>query len=448
MHHLPTELLQLIFTLAHEDLNAPPLNFYATCRLWNDIVLTMPVLWSTISVIATRKTSTPPVSVVSHWLKLSGSHPLRLALVVKENRSVSIKDGPGTRGIIELFVQNMARWREIELDYSDAGRPPRNMQLVANGAPLLERIELHPSSLLPSIGDTNGEIPWLDVAASSSRLRAFSTRQGLISRSLFQALNWAGLRCLRLETRLSQVSCLRVFAAASALEECHFLDVGNRLQDSVNAIPIDGTLPDVVIGHNLHTLALASQLGFERIFEGLAAPRLRVLELGTRSTHMRWDHSSFMRFLGRSNEQLVSLTFRDLIVSRMRDWEVKLVLAEVASTLTELAITSDVPGMAVGVSNHLLVALGKNNELLCPKLEVLKLHIGTFAGDGVLGRMVSARWRVSPLRRVDVIFATHGHVEDMHVLRGLFHGGLDGTVRMIGDTQGRSPSSPSIGDVD
>ncbi|KAJ7633098.1 hypothetical protein FB45DRAFT_832562 [Roridomyces roridus] len=451
MNDLPPELLELIFldchnaSPQHATRTDAPLNLSATCTRWRDIASGIPSLWSSLHVTVNHTTSSPPIEVVQNWLDLSHSCPLQLSLVCKRRTGTVTGDNtvvaPSDRGVsrvLELFLLNMYRWRTASFDYSQHAPPidyPES--LTAQGAPQLEHLEVHPYSWSALLGAL--PIPWLEAAVSSAPLlHSFTSHFGKFPRGFFARVPWGQLTILRLETRLSEVACLYILQSALLLVECHLLNI--RPESVEGVPPFDPSLATTV--PHLRVLSVASQVGFDRLFRPLVAPELQILEIATRSTQMRWDHAQFMAFLQRSSCSLLSLTLRDLFISRLGAPELHELLAFVSHSLTALAITSEFPGTPVRVEDALLQALSyrPKGPVLCPQLERLVLQLGASAIDGVLADMVESRWeghraapaRIGRLVSVDVVCTTGTHATDVERLNELFGRGLGGRVRMPG----------------
>ncbi|KAJ6501974.1 hypothetical protein C8R45DRAFT_974987 [Mycena sanguinolenta] len=457
INDLPPELLELIFLQCHNALDLypmlssdVPLNLSQTCKRWREVSCNFPPLWCKLKVVATHTASVPPMRVVQKWMVLSGAHPLSLSLVCQRQpdtaaRALAAADPEpssdlGVTQVLEVFLFNMYRWRAISFDFSQYPPPIKySTSLTARGAPQLERFEIHPFSWSPLLGAL--KVPWLAAALSAPLLHSFTSHLGKFPSAFFTQVPWTRLTYLRLETGLSDFACLFILHSAPNLVECHLLNVRREFLEDV---PGFDPLASPVLPH-LATLGLASQIGFDRLFRLLVVPNLRELEIETRSTQMRWDHSQFMAFLRRSGCSITSLTMRDLFVSCLADTELRELLTYVSDSLTHLAITSEHPGTPVGIRDVLLRALSYRpvGPVLCPQLERLTLQIGAFANDGELGKMVESRWagyqqapaRIARLQHVDIVCATDTHAADVLILEDLLKQGLEGNVRVLSDLQ-------------
>ncbi|KAJ7481108.1 hypothetical protein B0H11DRAFT_2024219 [Mycena galericulata] len=452
--NLPPELLEVIFLHCLNALNAfpttttdAPLNLSRTCARWRDVASGIPSLWSTLRVSASHAASSPPVEVVEKWMHLSGACSLSLSLVCQRRPETSVNDCAssehGVSRVLELFLFNMYRWRDVTFDFSRRA-PPIDYppSLTAQGAPQLESLEIHPFLWSPLLREL--PVPWLAAAvASAPLLHSFTSQFGKIPRACFAQIPWGQLTFLRLEIQLSEFACLFILQSAPRLVECHLLGVRHELFDVLPTFDplLPAVLPDLV------TFGLSSQVGFDRLFRILQAPALRTLEITTRSTHMRWDHAQFMAFLRRSACSITSLTIRDIFISRFTEPELYELLHHVSHSLTELAITSDIPGMPVAIPNTLLRELAyrpsNTGQVLCPQLERLVLQIGALTTDGELAGMLESRWaghltapaRIARLEYVDVVCSTDTHSGDLRRLNALLERGLSGRVRVANGAQ-------------
>ncbi|KAJ7461662.1 hypothetical protein FB451DRAFT_1268776 [Mycena latifolia] len=448
INDLPPELLELIFLSCHKALHSyptastdAPLNLSETCKHWRDVASGIPSLWSTLRVRASHAASEPPVEVVENWMDLSNASPLSLTLVCERHpkpaEDSSLPSRQGVSRVLEIFLLNLYRWRDVSFDFSQHA-PPIDFpaSLTEQGAPQLERLEIHPFSWSPLLGAL--PTPWLTAVVSSApALHSFTSHLGKFPPAFLAQIPWGQLTYLRLETRVSEQACLFILQAASNLVECHLLDVRYEFPEDVPAFdPLLGAAAP-----HLTTLGVASQVRFERLFRHLVAPELRTLELATRSTQMDWHHSQFMGFLRRSACSITSLMLRDLFISRLSGPELRELLAHVSDSLTYLAITSDIPGTPVGIQNALLreLAYRPTGDILCPQLERLAVQIGASTTDGELGSMLESRWvghqqapgRIVGLQHIDIVCTTDTHPVDVRRLNALLDQGLDGEVRML-----------------
>ncbi|KAJ6531574.1 hypothetical protein DFH09DRAFT_1182818 [Mycena vulgaris] len=450
INDLPPELLELIFLDCHNAIHSypttssdVPLNLYQTSKRWRDVACGIPSLWSTLRVVASHAASNPPVEIVEQWMRRSGACPLSLSLVCQRHPDTAAGNSSLASGaiwrVLELFLLNLYRWRTVSFDFSQHA-PPIDYpgSLTAQGAPQLEHLEIYPFSWSPLLGTL--PTTWLTAIVSASPLlRYFTSHRGNFPGSFFGQVPWGRLTHLRLETRLSELACLYIFQTASNLVECHLLDVRHGVREDLP--PFDPLLVATLL--HLTTLGIASQMGFERLFRLLVTPELQTLEIATRSTQMRWDHTQFMAFLHRSACSITSLIIRDLFISRISGTELRELLAHVSDSLTYLAITSDIPGTPVGIQNTFLRELSyrPTGRVMCPQLERLALQIGASTTDGALGSMVESRWvghreapgRIARLQYIDIVCATDTHVEDVRRLNVLLDQGLEGKVRILGE---------------
>ncbi|KAJ6622871.1 hypothetical protein B0H10DRAFT_2187296 [Mycena sp. CBHHK59/15] len=413
---------------------------FPTCKRWRDVACGVPYLWSSLKVIASPTASEPSVEVLETWMHLSGSHPLSLSLVCRRRPETVQDDGASSRvgvsKVLEIFLLNIYRWRDISFDFSQQAPPVKyTPHLTAQGAPQLERLEMHPFSWSSLLGVF--EIPWLVSAlASAPLLRRFSGYRGNFPHALINTIPWKQLTHVRLESRLSEAVCLFILQSAPNLVECHMLDIRHGIFE--HFLSYDPLLAPIL--PHLAKFSLATQVGFDKLFRLMVTPQLQTLEIATRSSLMRWDHPQFMAFLKRSLCSITTLIIRDLFISRLTPAEVYELLAHISDSLTHLAITSDIPGTPVGIQNSLLrgLAYHPTGRVLCPQLERISLQIGVSATDGELGRMIESRWlghrqspsRIVRLQYIDILCSTDTHSNDIRTLNALLKQGLEGQVRL------------------
>ncbi|KAJ7021115.1 hypothetical protein C8F04DRAFT_1274103 [Mycena alexandri] len=113
--NLPNEITSEIFQhlldcdpasdLAHSAL----LVLGQICRLWRDIMWSLPALWSTISIRANYKTLPRRLTLMEDWLRRSRSLPL----------SISLKHGPAHNGFTTLGAEGAAAFFKVVRPHFD-----------------------------------------------------------------------------------------------------------------------------------------------------------------------------------------------------------------------------------------------------------------------------------------------------------------------------------------
>ncbi|KAF7322313.1 HORMA domain-containing protein [Mycena chlorophos] len=438
---LPPELLELVFLKCAGQ----TLKITHVCTFWRDVALKIPALWASITVAASHAESWPPVDEVLRRLQLSGNHPLTISLTCLRNPETKNQSPNASGGIVqalELFLQNLHRWKTVMFDFR-LQPPPINFPafLAERGAPQLEQLELYPATWSPLLGSF--AIPWLTtILTNLPQLAYFVAHSGQFPRSFFARTSWEALTRLKVAARLPEAAWTQILSTTTRLVDCELYNIGDR-HEVVTAMPSESLM---VLAH-LQTLVLGSQVTFEPFFNAITAPNLHVLELGTRAQQMWWTpQTQLVAFLRRSLCPLTSLTIRDLY-GRQGPHELKEIFERVGDTLVELRLTSDVssrPELAkdsghfngvvqgnAGIHDRIIIDLAGG---LLPQLEHLTVHIGAYSTDGVFGRMVASRWkgqtRFAKLSRVEVVCEKGflPHAQDIEILEALFRDGLQGST--------------------
>ncbi|KAF7294332.1 F-box domain-containing protein [Mycena chlorophos] len=154
MYDIPTELLQHIFALTieplHDDGNitpvgqdAAPWSLLRVCRLWENVALSSPELWSTI-VVSAEHTSPPEQYYLALQLQRSENAPLDIILRMAApyiRVSTDVDGGPSK--MLTLVANVSARWRSFRISRYTRWPfiPPISLAFDGIRAlPLLERV--------------------------------------------------------------------------------------------------------------------------------------------------------------------------------------------------------------------------------------------------------------------------------------------------------------------
>lgn len=279
--NLPPEILGEIFTTyislpsstaLWEDSNVlsgvrgdSPIILGQICSYWRSVVLSMPLLWSSIYV----ECPTPDhIDLVRMWLERAGTCPLDLCLrdwLDSSNRGCS----EGTEAILKMFVEKSRQWRTLDFV-----------------------IELRESSILDAL-EWNA-LPNLEGAALCARYWDRATLDTLWAKlhhspSLRQ-VNW--YRCFQDGfpshapwTRLRHIQTLRELSDADIiflLRACpSLLSLDTRYTTSHS----ESFIPPSIISHsNLESLAINITSDSIPLFEHIFLPSLQTLRLNNQCT--------------------------------------------------------------------------------------------------------------------------------------------------------------------
>ncbi|TFK62364.1 hypothetical protein BDN72DRAFT_848788 [Pluteus cervinus] len=459
--NLPAEVLGALFRTISILLPVPIPEKYAyvrslsvVCRSWRTVILSMPWLWSILSIRVSDTTSRPTPPDVGTFLARSKIHPLSISLAYNKALTPSSKQDKfpnAMNDVLRVLLAHIHHWRSISFHF--AGLPPKlefpdlgvltpaeevgfkrghgvgtgsfdssTGLLKANGgrrrplrAALLRRFDLTGSSwfYFPS-----PQTQWINSILSSSPFLTTFRGNGEFPLTHL-ALPWSQLTHLHLVNDISLLKALDILEEAYALVECYLLRI-KSLDSEVTQRPntdpqalLNSRLnsPRRILAPRLRTLAIVAKVPIDKIFQSATFPSLTSLAINC-APNITLDYSTFMGFLIRSACNIQTFCLQPSCVDSD---ELALYLAHIGPTLRELYIrTTDTMFRPFGViSRDVIRRLTKrkgyldlpwveDEEILCPGLEVLVLERCLEAEliDGELSEMVESRWRIyHPLPR-------------------------------------------------
>ncbi|KAL0945292.1 hypothetical protein HGRIS_000798 [Hohenbuehelia grisea] len=376
IHKLPTELIADIFALCHameEDDRQNSVTDCArvilshVCSRWRAVILSMPLVWATISVRGPKDSSLPRLKA---HLERSASCPLSLRFVA--HVSTAKQKGEHIEDIVAPAIAHARRWKSLHIFLDDTHTPVISNMLRTTSFPSLETLEL-------SVRDWEPEDAHhvLDALSSSCRL---------------QNLMWHGPGGLPPSTRWAALAKIRIFNFLSLpevhtlLSQCHNV---TDLRISISRAPhspLDGMA--LITLSKLEVLWLSTKSVLDDLFDRLCLPKLKRLIIENHCPNPSHDRScrSLDSFLARCHCDLDALVLRDS--HKSPEALDQLLRLPTLGTLRDLRI--ELPPL----SDLTLETLTQRMDGACvlPRLENLTFR-RSYSTDGMLGEMATSRFR-------------------------------------------------------
>ncbi|KAJ7167540.1 hypothetical protein C8R46DRAFT_1093327 [Mycena filopes] len=289
-----------------------PNTLVGCCRLWKDIALATPSLWTTLPLSLTDIDFNDlererPNEYVNRWLGRAGLQPLTFVLCVREERSSHHIPSPSILCMQDIVRRYAHRLQELDLEFTGYCYDLEVMQLGSIYFPVLHRATLG----------------YYDVDDLSQMVQVFTKAPGLCELDLHPETwldtltpPWAQL------TKFGgPVPNITLFAMAPNLLEA--------------ICTVDEFYPSSAIVHTrLQSLALlgasTNSGDIARLLAQLTSPALRSLRISTH-THL----PTLSEFLNRSASPLRTLSI-SVNADAFEDWEP--ILGRLDATLEELEI--------------------------------------------------------------------------------------------------------------
>lgn len=409
-----------------ENLRHCPLLLTLVCRSWRTLALSIPQLWAYLTIYPTNQRH---VEILEKWIKLSGLHPLELALNFSPYRhDINIK-------VLQVVLKELHRLRSLIIEWADRKTRPvfGGVQLQM---PLLEALCIH----TPFRNEHDLEDQLVDdinhLLHDSPRLKSFewmseqyfpTGTHPVHSQSKIR-LPWAQLTHIDLFCFLSLQDCITILSQCRLIETCSIYQV---ITDSSSVpIPSPITLP------HLRSLYLNCIMDLSHLFDSFTLPALQELSITTvhfdwqdqwLDTAPEWHGDDFNSLLMRSRCAITSLSI-DVAISAGDLLET---MRLIQSSIESLSIrgVSHLPIVTVPLLLLLTRRPGDEaSESLFPNLKKLRLVdcIGHLRDD-VLADMIQSRsW-------VDVVLSVRlGDIPDgdMRRIENLKKDGLFASVEI------------------
>ncbi|KAG7451303.1 uncharacterized protein BT62DRAFT_926978 [Guyanagaster necrorhizus] len=401
IRRLPLEILSEIFKLCLPGSyiipksRSAPLLLTQVCGSWRRLALSIPQLWSSISVEVTVQRCRPPLPLIELWLQRSMTQPLSFAITELEQEDArEIADPVTAASILKTFVPAHHRWASVKLEYHD-WRWPSGLEQLPQDALLdsLEKLDLQREYWFKD------DFPDLKRILQASRLHDLTWHSRSPPSDYLQIVNILQLTHLDLVRPVSKDVFLDVLSGCRAIESCtFFVQLVGRIPDDSNH-PLD-TSP-IVLPH-LHTFELTVDMALTTLLSRLVFSSLTTLQINRldefflinpiNAPHF-WDQEEVNAFLVRSQCSLRTLDVRDVEISSA---ELLDVLKFTSPTLQQLNITNE-RAKDNCITDDVVRALTASSSssdpaFLCPQLDYLKLWRCVSSTDGLLADMVQSRW--------------------------------------------------------
>ncbi|KAF8191058.1 hypothetical protein K438DRAFT_1970799 [Mycena galopus ATCC 62051] len=383
-----------------------PLFLLQVCRAWRKVALSLPDLWTSLSVVVRDGQAFPPLVVASSWILRSGDLPLDLVLC-QTNESDGNQELADA--ILALYMRHLPRWREVRLDIAN---PTYGMSLKPSShlhAPLLETFHLTTCWRMTRNEEITQDL--LRMLEGAPRLSSFSVSRLsdlVVSEATSVAIPWTQLVRLDLGFIPSVGACLSIMSSCPNLESCNLIVDPEQAPFPLPAVPI--VLPALT---SLELHIRAGELA--ALIDCAVFPALKNFTMYLQDAydnHAPWPQESFVALLSRSKCALARLALHDtgvqatqfieclqhagvrtiaeLVIHDSRDWTWDPVITPQLVQLLTLPMDADA------------------GECLLPALTALDLGKGCWTcPNGLLSEMIESRWRtcapdIARLERVHI----------------------------------------------
>jgi hypothetical protein len=334
------------------------------CRLWRDISLTTPRLWSNISITLKGESCEAEVNLVDTWLSRTGQLPLSIEIYVQKNEVIF------KHSIPSALIASCARWRYLQLSCSSSW--------LRSG--VLDGVRNRLSSLQVLVGEAMGSLDWCtqttDLFEDAPQIRCYRFRYGtLISPS---SLRWAQLTDLSINEGVLW-QCYQILSLAQNLITC-------SLSATVGSLAFP--LPRLCHPH-LRSISIEQSSNYGNIQDYLILPALSKLQYTT-----KWSfdptQSTLVAFLSRSACSLKRLVLDVFPIATADDYVVQIL--RLTPSLSELQLIRQATDQLLSRLTH----RPSDSDQLVPSLHTIEL---TFANGkkplpAGLADMIESRWNV------------------------------------------------------
>lgn len=415
-----------------------PLLLCQVCRLWKDLALTLPQLWTSLDVYVSLGKSRPASALAKLWLARSGALPLSLGLF-QQNESNDNRVAAGE--ILDLYKRYIHRWSNIYFDLTG----PRYCRLLTaqqRSAPMLKRFRMQTYYRIYE-EEEKDLFGIFDIVPCLSHLSVSRIPDLNLLGETTVNIPWSQLVSMSLDYVPSVGTGLHLLVKSPSLVDCSF---------KINAMT--GPLPITPVLHNMSSLLI--NIGFEQIsffLENVSLPGLTRITIYVRGPldQYGWPQIAFGAFLKRSGCHLLHFEIHDtgmkpddftdclsnpclqslenIIVEDRRDWTWDPFVTDVAVNLLTYPSLIHESNPSITVVE---IPEGDSEGLSCylPNLESM-----TFRGsclwtvDGLVADMVESRWKfhchqLRRLKRVNLELLS-SHEEDFRRLKEFCTEGLE-----------------------
>ncbi|KAL0570087.1 hypothetical protein V5O48_011881 [Marasmius crinis-equi] len=436
IHTMPSEILSMIFAIfCKENVLSrstlpEALRLSMVCGRWRDIVYSAPRLWSSIRIDFRAWTKDFHIldELTEHFMKKSGSSPLRLSLTFSAKESNDAQSArEGSQIALKTLVGHCERWENVFLTVAPTYFPSSIFNPIRGRLPLLVSLDLDRE------GDDAAWELVFDYFAICPALRTLC-----ISPQLFEpeevSLPWDQVVSLQMKTSFNTRAfpLLSLCPRVEHLEVCRIGGQGDDANDYLGHIisssvktlnitacdqaDVDGTLQHTTL-REISSLSICGRHDFY-------APAI----------WPKWNELHLQSFLQRSSCRISSLTLKCLPITSEQMISLLRMIPTIESLCIEelhqehenrIVTRTFLDSFAAGAPAHL-----PSSTPLIPRLTDLRLvvHVKHLESETFL-KALSSRWAPDPTNAVEIDVACLRSVAIVVILNdGDKEGDLDGLL--------------------
>jgi hypothetical protein len=378
--NIPYEVWEQIFIrcLPSDDFMTPspataPLLLCSVCKKWRDIALSIPLLWSSISIKVARPGCKPDPNLVTTWIQRTDGRPVDIFLTLEKKPGFNAFNNvdAATNSVIDFFAQ----WQNVVLRLGPFIKLQTLYKIPHVQAPFFESLEL----FLPSSYAKEAKL-FENLAEHAPNLQRLKISAELQGEEIpgFQFPFSKSLKYLILDSAVFSINtCIEILSQCRGLVEFQAHDTSGHSTHSPRADPV--TLDHL----RIFTLSTAAY-GIAHLTENITLPALTHFALAS-PYNIPWR--SLTRLFSRSNCPLAEL----VLSGGGSEAEVKECLLTCAHSLKKLHLhTTDSRYVGNQIMQSLTIETAK--EIPFPFLMDISLGHGVIeATDGTLSHMLHSR---------------------------------------------------------
>jgi hypothetical protein len=403
------------------DVAAAPLLLGRICKIWRDISIHTPTLWSCLEIRYLREvnqkskddtemttTLVPSIDTARQWLQRAKSTTLSIKFA-RTPSWIPLTGPPDPPGVLDVIFGAMKQWKNIYLTIPEMDERYLCKLLEKHGgeAPLLENFLIDTGASEEDLPDGPPEVLsralW-NIAATSTVLKSLSVLgvSSFINSSVVLNLNgYSQLSVIDLISQISAKEALSILHCAPNIEYCSLSCVSTPRATGLVERLILPRLKDLRLQGVLVDSAWCGS--FESILANITAPTVSALYLVRVD---EWPHKTLLSFIHRSQCNIQTLALLSAAVHTVpnsRDPEELIELLSVLPSLEYLWLDVQRITTRIGMTPREVNALGMWNKetksfVYCPNLRVMAFsckQVNTFTRGFLkaLASVVSARWK-------------------------------------------------------
>jgi len=277
-------------------LHRAPLIFGEVSRTWRAIALSMPSLWSSISLECNNNKIAANISLCDMWLKRSGSLPLSIhfyrdRIFSSWGEVVTQKNVDHCEDLIEIVLPYANRWRFLDLENLPVSFYDVLHDRLPHYLPMLETLSVSHDSRAES-WPTAQSTPWA-IAPMLRHLYLDDIYAGNITIGEHSTFPWSQLTHIDVGD-CSTYDCLQILSHASTAIACRFV---LRRWSSLQHPPVSHS--------GLETLKIVADDNVPLLWSYLTCPLLSTLRIDTENPGP--SSESLPSFITRSGKTIENL---------------------------------------------------------------------------------------------------------------------------------------------